>query len=49
MSTAIIETAFTLSKGKSPIEPEDPPGSPQFVWKLIFSAGLVLLGGVFAG
>lgn len=32
-----------------PKEPETPPGSPDFVWKLILSVGLVLLGGVFAG
>jgi metal transporter CNNM len=32
-----------------PEAPEDPPGSPQFVWKLVLSVCLVLLGGVFAG
>ncbi|BGP56244.1 cell agglutination protein Mam3 [Rhodotorula sphaerocarpa] len=30
-------------------EPETPPGSTAFWWKLGLSAGLVLLGGVFAG
>ena len=34
---------------KEPEAPETPPGSPDFVWKLILSVGLVLLGGVFAG
>ncbi|ORY35604.1 hypothetical protein BCR39DRAFT_511086 [Naematelia encephala] len=38
-----------LATAKAPIEPEDPPDSPIFWWKLGFSAGLVLLGGVFAG
>ncbi|EIW67286.1 hypothetical protein TREMEDRAFT_33832 [Tremella mesenterica DSM 1558] len=37
------------SPGKGPIQPEDPPGSPNFVWKLCFSVALVLAGGVFAG
>lgn len=32
-----------------PIEPEDPPDSPKFWWKLGLSAVLVLAGGVFAG
>ncbi|GAA6017934.1 hypothetical protein JCM10207_002711, partial [Rhodosporidiobolus poonsookiae] len=32
-----------------PGEPETPPGSSAFYWKLALSAGLVLLGGVFAG
>ncbi|ORX38545.1 hypothetical protein BD324DRAFT_621300 [Kockovaella imperatae] len=32
-----------------PIEPEDPPDSPAFWWKLGLSVALVLLGGVFAG
>ena len=32
-----------------PIEPEDPPDSPEFLWKLGLSVVLVLLGGVFAG
>lgn len=34
---------------KEPEAPETPPGSPDFVWKLVLSVGLVLLGGVFAG
>jgi len=33
----------------TPIEPEDPPDSPAFWWKLGLSAVLVLAGGVFAG
>ncbi|OXC63835.1 hypothetical protein AYX13_06518 [Cryptococcus neoformans] len=32
-----------------PIEPEDPPDSPKFWWKLGLSVVLVLAGGVFAG
>jgi metal transporter CNNM len=32
-----------------PIEPEDPPDSPVFWWKLGLSVVLVLAGGVFAG
>ncbi len=32
-----------------PIEPEDPPDSPIFWWKLGLSVCLVLAGGVFAG
>lgn len=31
------------------ISPEDPPDSPQFMFKLILSVVLVLAGGVFAG
>lgn len=31
------------------IKPDDPPDSPQFMFKLIFSVVLVLAGGVFAG
>lgn len=31
------------------IDPEDPPDSPVFWWKLGLSVCLVLLGGVFAG
>ena len=34
---------------ETPDEPEDPPDSPVFWWKLGLSIGLVLLGGVFAG
>ena len=37
-----------MGKGEAD-EPETPPGSPDFVWKLVLSVGLVLLGGVFAG
>ena len=33
----------------APIEPEDPPDSPIFWWKLGLSICLVLAGGVFAG
>ncbi|WVW85649.1 hypothetical protein I302_107687 [Kwoniella bestiolae CBS 10118] len=33
----------------SPIEPEDPPDSPAFWWKLGLSVVFVLSGGVFAG
>jgi metal transporter CNNM len=33
----------------APIEPEDPPDSPEFWWKLSLSVVLVLAGGVFAG
>ncbi|KAI9637481.1 uncharacterized protein MKK02DRAFT_23698 [Dioszegia hungarica] len=39
----------TLAKEKEPEAPEDPPGSPKFLWKLVLSVCLVLLGGVFAG
>ena len=39
----------TLAKEKEPESPEDPPGSPKFLWKLVLSVCLVLLGGVFAG
>ena len=45
----LTAAALASTMAESPDEPEDPPGSPQFVWKLCFSAGLVLLGGVFAG
>lgn len=41
--------AFESAEGTKPEAPEDPPGSPNFVWKLGLSVGLVLLGGVFAG
>lgn len=34
---------------EQPVEPEDPPGTPAFWWKLGLSACLVLAGGVFAG
>ena len=34
---------------EKPIDPEDPPGSPAFWWKLGLSVVLVLAGGVFAG
>jgi metal transporter CNNM len=34
---------------EAPAEPEDPPDSPRFWWKLGLSAILVLAGGVFAG
>ena len=33
----------------APMEPEDPPDSPIFWWKLGLSVCLVLSGGVFAG
>lgn len=40
----------TASKDKGGvIQPEDPPDSARFYLKLGVSAGLVLLGGVFAG
>lgn len=41
------EWAVTLAE--KPIEPEDPPDSPVFWWKLGLSVVLVLAGGVFAG
>ncbi|WRT68376.1 uncharacterized protein IL334_005352 [Kwoniella shivajii] len=41
---------WVLSAGSPPpIEPEDPPDSPAFWWKLGLSVVFVLSGGVFAG
>ncbi|WVQ99987.1 hypothetical protein IAU59_007130 [Kwoniella sp. CBS 9459] len=37
------------ASGPPPIEPEDPPDSPAFWWKLGLSVVFVLSGGVFAG
>jgi metal transporter CNNM len=42
------EWAIQMAKDK-PMEPEDPPDSPRFWWKLGLSVALVLAGGVFAG
>ncbi|ODN82343.1 hemolysin [Cryptococcus wingfieldii CBS 7118] len=40
---------WSAASGNAPIEPEDPPDSPVFWWKLGLSAVLVLAGGCFAG
>ncbi|WVQ81861.1 hypothetical protein IAT38_003988 [Cryptococcus sp. DSM 104549] len=40
---------WTTLDASAPIEPEDPPDSPIFWWKLGLSMVLVLAGGVFAG
>ncbi|KAK4688587.1 metal transporter CNNM, partial [Tremellales sp. Uapishka_1] len=42
-------TSAVQMLAEAPEGPEDPPGSPQFIFKLVISAGLVLAGGVFAG
>ncbi|KAL0249860.1 hypothetical protein I308_103163 [Cryptococcus tetragattii IND107] len=39
----------SIGASAPPIEPEDPPGSTKFWWKLGLSVVLVLAGGVFAG
>ncbi|WVQ74955.1 hypothetical protein IAR50_004563 [Cryptococcus sp. DSM 104548] len=40
---------WSAASGDTPIEPEDPPDSPIFWWKLGLSVFLVLAGGCFAG
>ncbi len=42
----LLLTQTSLHK---PIEPKDPIGSEEFIFKLVFSISLVLAGGVFAG
>ncbi|GAA5971081.1 hypothetical protein JCM11641_004136 [Rhodosporidiobolus odoratus] len=42
-------SAFVDPPGIGDSDPETPPGSSAFYWKLALSAVLVLLGGVFAG
>ncbi|WVF72789.1 hypothetical protein IAT40_007607 [Kwoniella sp. CBS 6097] len=42
-------TWSAATSGAPPIEPEDPPDSPAFWWKLGLSVVFVLSGGVFAG
>lgn len=44
-ATQLGSTAATILAEK----PEDPPGSPDFTWKLLVSIALVIVGGVFAG
>ncbi|KAJ9118707.1 hypothetical protein QFC22_003927 [Naganishia vaughanmartiniae] len=38
-----------MKHNKGPIDPKDPVDSPAFMFKLIGSMGLILLGGLFAG
>ncbi|KAJ9110877.1 hypothetical protein QFC19_001386 [Naganishia cerealis] len=40
---------MSVSKAKPPIDPKDPVDSPAFMFKLVGSIGLILLGGLFAG
>ncbi|KAJ9101175.1 hypothetical protein QFC21_003393 [Naganishia friedmannii] len=39
----------TMKHNKAPIDPKDPVDSPAFMFKLVGSMGLILLGGLFAG
>ncbi|OCF37918.1 hemolysin [Kwoniella heveanensis BCC8398] len=48
-STWSSATTTLAAAGPPPIEPEDPPDSPAFWWKLGLSVVFVLSGGVFAG
>ena len=45
----VVQSSMTTTNKGKVINPEDPPDSPAFYLKLGVSAGLVLLGGVFAG
>lgn len=38
-----------MKHNSAPIDPKDPVESPAFMFKLIGSIGLILLGGLFAG
>ncbi|KAL0580201.1 hypothetical protein V5O48_001794 [Marasmius crinis-equi] len=45
----VFAAVVSKIKEEAPDEPAEQPGSASFWWKLALSAGLVILGGIFAG
>lgn len=49
LAFAVPFTSLATKDHADPDEPDVEPGSPDFWFHIIVSAGLVVLGGVFAG